>query len=430
LYQKNIVFIQHFAMWLLGILALKEFFQDRKLTLKKHLSALKYSTLIAGGIALIFTLAPSLAGDFKGDVDAQLVSSGWPAQLIEALEADRIAVARADAFRSLLFVLLSAGIIWLTMKNKLKAKYALIVASIMILADLWPVNKRYLNNDNFVSKRKADVPYEPTKANQEILKDKELNYRVFNISLNPWSDASTSYFHKSIGGYSGAKLRRYQNMIEHHLSAEMQQIGSRLRNVKTQSDVDAVFVGLNALNMLNAKYIIYNPGAAPLLNKSALGNAWFVESYNVVADANKEIDQVGKVAVAETAVVDQRFENLLPAEIEKDSTATIQLQSYAPNKLVYQTSAKAEQLAVFSEIYYPKGWLAKVDGIETPIFRANYILRAMMIPEGQHEVIFEFKPKSYEIGNKISFVSSLIFLLAIAGVVFVEFKKRKKTIDA
>lgn len=426
---KNIIVIQEFAMAILGALAVKEIYA-RKIDDKKFLNGLKYAFAITGGFALLFALLPGLAGNFNAATDAHYVSGGWPQELIEALKSDRKMLLRMDAFRSFVFVTLAAGVIWAFWKKKLKAQHAIVLWVILILADMWPINKRYLNDSQFVAKRKMEVPYTPSKADQEILKDNDPNYRVFNISLNPWSDASTSYFHKSIGGYHGAKIKRYQELIEHHLSAEMQQIGTRLKNVKTQADVDAAFVGLNALNMLNAKYIIYNPVAAPLINNSALGNAWFVNQYQLAGNANEEIDKINQVEINSVAIIDQQFKNLLPDHVNADSTASISLTSYAPNKLVYQTKANADQLAVFSEIYYPKGWVAKVDGVEMPVFRANYILRAMMIPQGEHEVIFEFNPKSYEIGNKISFASSLILLLAIAAIVFAEYKKRKKTIDA
>ncbi|MDA3929961.1 MAG: YfhO family protein [Prolixibacteraceae bacterium] len=421
---KNIIVIQQFAMALMGILAIKEVY-NRNITDKLFFNRLKWAFGITGGIALIFALVPSLAGSFIGNSDAQLAQSGWPKNLIEALQTDRKSVLRADAFRTFVFVALAAAGLWAFWTKKLKAQYALALWAILILADMWPINKRYLNNDDFVSKRKAEVPYSPTKADQAILSDKSPDYRVLNMSLNPWSDASTSYFHKSIGGYHGAKMRRYQDMIENHLSPEMQQISQRLQNVKTQADVDAVFSGLNSLNMLNTKYIIYNPGAAPLVNKSAMGNAWFVNQSLLVANANEEIDQVDKVNIQTTAIIDQRFAELVPTKIEIDSTASIQLLTYAPNKLVYKSQAQKDQLAVFSEIYYPKGWIATIDGEEMPHFRANYILRSMVIPAGQHEIVFEFNPKSYEIGNKISFASSLLLLLAIAGVVFVELRKRK-----
>lgn len=424
---KNIVFIQHFAMWMLGILALKAIVQNNSPQQNKKISALKYSTIITGGIALIFAVIPSLAGSFSGNVDQQLTASGWSPDLLELLREDRLSVARADSFRSLIFVLLSAGLIWATIKEKIKPKYALIIGGILVLADLLPVNKKYLNNDDFVSKRKTETAFESTPANKEILKDKNLNYRVLNITVNPFSDASTSYYHQSIGGYSGAKLQRYQDMIEHHIAPEMQLLGSRLGKVKTQKDLDSVFIGLNTINMLNTKYIIYNPNAAPLQNKKALGNAWFVNNYRLVENANEEIEAIDNVNVSNTAIIHKEFENILAnKELNPDSSAAITLKLYEPNRLVYKTSSQSEQLAVFSEVYYPKGWYVYIDGKETRYFRANYILRSMFIPAGEHEIVFEFKPKSYEIGNKISLASSVLMLLAIAGVVFFEIKKRKK----
>jgi len=424
---KNIVFVQCFAMWLLGMLAIKEIFQDKSLTEKKHLDGLKYSTIIAGGIALIFALIPTLAGSFTGSVDKQLAASGWPAELIDLLKSDRISVARMDAFRSLVFVVLAAGTIWAVLKKKLKAQYALGIALILVLADLWPVNKRYLNDDNFVSARQAENPFTPTKADEIILQDKTLDYRVLNIAVSTFNDASTSYFHKSIGGYSGAKMRRYQDMIEHHISPEIQKLGNNLRTIKSQNDVDDALKGLNAINMLNTKYVIYNPGAAPIVNTQAMGNAWFVSNCKFVANADEEISNINKIDIKSTAVVDKQFGKYIANNnFTKDSLSTITLKSYAPNKLIYQSNTKNEQLAVFSEIYYPKGWVAKIDGKETPHFRANYILRSMIVPAGSHEIVFEFKPKSYSIGGKISLISSILLILAIAGAAFFEYKKRSK----
>jgi len=208
---------------------------------------------------------------------------------------------------------------------------------------------------------------------------------------------------------------------------EMQVIGTRLRNVKTLAELDAIDLsGINTINMLNTKYIIYNPAAAPILNTHAMGNAWFVENYKLISNANEEIKAVENIKIESNAVIDRQFEKYVSGKnFIKDQQATISLKSYAPNKLVYQSKSSTAQLAVFSEIYYPKGWIAKIDGTETSILRANYILRSMVIPSGNHEIVFEFKPKSYEIGNKISFASSLLLILAIAGVILFEFRKRK-----
>jgi hypothetical protein len=424
---KNIIVIQQFAMAIIGLLAVKEVYL-RNIDSKKFINSLKYSFAIAGGFALLFAIVPGLAGSFKGNSDAQLLQSGWPQQFIDALISDRKMVLRIDAFRSFIFVALATAGLWAFWTKKLKAQYALVLWVVLILADLWPVDKKYLNNDNFVAKRKAETPYTPTKADEVILQDKTPDYRVLNISLNPFSDSSTSYFHKSVGGYHGAKMKRYQEMIENHISPEMQEISTKLRTVKTYSDLDALsFSDLNCINMLNTKYIIYNPGAEPIVNKNALGNAWFVEDYKLAANANEEIKAVGDIKIESTAVIDRQFEKYLSGKkFSKDQQATIALKSYAPNKLVYQSKSSSDQLAVFSEIYYPKGWTAKIDGAETSYFRANYILRSMVVPAGNHEIVFEFKPKSYSLGNKVSLASSILLLIAIAGAVFFEYKKRKE----
>lgn len=424
---KNIIVIQHFAMALMGVLAVWELYQNRQEKRTELMNKLKYAWFIVGGIALVFAILPGLAGDFRAPSDMRLVQAGWPDQLIEALRADRKMVLRTDAFKTFLFVTIAAGIIWLYLKEKIKATYALIIWALLIFVDMWPVNKRYLNNDDFVSKRKAEVPFTPTKADEEILKDKSPDYRVLNISVNPWADASTSYFHKSIGGYHGAKMQRYQEMIEHHLSPEIQKLGSRLQNIESQSGLDAVFDGLPAINMLNTKYIIYNPNAAPLLNNHALGNAWFVQEVDFVGNADEEIEALNNIDPLKTALVDERFSDEL-ANVNFDSGAqpVIELEEYQPNYLKYKASVSSgTPLAVFSEIYYPKGWRAFVDGKPVIHIRANYILRAMAIPEGEHVIEFKFEPESYYIGEKVSLASSLILIFALVAVGFFEYKKKK-----
>lgn len=427
---KNIIVIQHFAMAVMGVLALKEIYL-RTIDDKKFINSLKYAFAITGGLSLLFALIPGLAGSFNGASDAQLVQSGWPQQLIDAIIADRRMVLRADAFRTFLFVALAAAGLWAFWKNKLKAQYALILWVLLVLADLWPVNKRYFNEESFAPARKAEVAYLPTPADEAILKDKDLDYRVLNMGTSTFQDVSTSYFHKSIGGYHGAKLKRYQELIENSLSKEMQELGNRFKTLQSEEAMNMLFVGMNAINMLNTRYLIYNPKAAPLVNQQALGNAWFTPSLKMVANANEELKALETTDVATTAIIDKQFDKLLTSKsFVADPSATIRLKSYAPNKLVYQSNTSQEQLAVFSEIYYPKGWEAKIDGKSTPHFRSNYVLRSMVIPAGSHEIVFEFKPKSYTLGNNVSFASSLLLLLAIAGFIFIELKKSKKlTID-
>jgi hypothetical protein len=426
---KNIVVIQNFAMALLGVLALREVYL-KNIDKKKFMAALKYSFAITGGLALLFILIPSLAGNFKGNSDAQLVQYGWPEQLINALMADRKMVLRADALRSLIFVSLSVAGLWAYFEGKLKAKFAIIAFVVLVLADMWPVNKKYFNNDHFTTKQKATLAYPKTGADEYILSDKD-NFRVLNMSqsVSTFNDASTSYFHKSIGGYHGAKMQRYQEMIEHHIFRDMQMVSTRLRNYNPESGFETIFAGLNALNMLNTKYVIYNNDAAPIPNPVALGNAWMINEVLWVNTPDEEIEAVEKINPSQTAIVDMRYRKLIEGKIyRKDSSGEVKLTSYAPNKLVYQFHASSGQLVVFSEIYYPKGWVATIDGKEEPHFGVNYILRGMMVPEGNHEIVFSFKPKSFEVGNKVSLASSLILLLAVGALVWFELKKNKKPI--
>jgi hypothetical protein len=422
---KNIISIQHFAMALMGVLAIKELYQ-RNIENKLLLNKLKWAFGITGGFAFLFVLFPGIAGSFTGNTDAQMAQMGWPQKLIDALRYDRQAVLRADAFKAFLFVALAAATIWAFWAKKIKAQYAVAIWALLILADMWPINKRYFNNDDFVTKRKAEAPYSPTPANLEILKDKDLNYRVLNLSLNPFTDASTSYFHKSVGGYHGAKMQRYQELIENRISTDMQTLNVRLRAIQGQEDIDKLFKGLNTLNMLNTRYLIYNGDAAPLFNAYALGNAWFVEKVEWADNADQEIEKINFVNIAKTAVVDQRYKSHVNSLQSVDTLSTIELIEYAPNRLVYRSESNAEQLAVFSEVFYPKGWKASINGIETAHFAANYVLRAMVLPAGKNEIVFEFKPNSYFMGKKVSVASSLIMLLLIAGTVYFEIKKRKK----
>lgn len=421
---KNIISIQQFAMALLGVLAIKEIYQ-RNIDDKTFIKKLKIAFGITGGIALLFALFPGIAGSFIGKSDAQLAQMGWPQTLVDALQSDRKMVLRTDAFKAFIFVALAAAVIWAYWTKKLKAQYAIAIWVVLVLADMWPVNKRYFNNDDFVSKRKAEVPYTPNVANQAILKDTDPDYRVLNMAVSTFNDASTSFFHKSIGGYHGAKMQRYQELIENSIAPEMQQLGVRMGEIQSQADMNQLFDGLNAINMLNTRYLIYDLSAQPLKNNSALGNAWFVKDLQWVENADQEIEKLNQIDVANMAIANDQFRNLVSEQLGFDSLSTIELITYNPNQLVYQSQSNVNQLAVFSEIYYPKGWIAKIDGAEVPHLSVNYVLRALEIPAGKHSIIFEFKPQSYYIGNKITLASSVIMLLLIAGVVFFELRNCK-----
>ncbi len=416
---KNIIVIQQFAMALLGALAIREIYL-RKLPDAEFMKSLKYATGITGGFAFIFVVLPGLAGNFSGATDAQYLQMGWPKQLIDALQDDRRMVLRTDAFRSLVFVLLAAAGLWAFWKNKLKAKYAVVLWVALVLADMWPINKKYFNNDNFTSKREMAEPFKKSVADLEIEKDKDLYFRVLNLR-NPFADSRTSYFHKSIGGYHGAKMKRYNELFQYQIQPEMQRLIAGFRSPET---IDSLLSTLSVINMLNTRYLIYDTEQAPIANPFARGNAWLVSSVKMVENADQEIMALAKLNPEKEAIINTKYSSFV-SEKTFSAKGTVTLTEYRPNYLKYEANTNGEQLAVFSEIYYPKGWKAFVDGKETPHFQANYVLRAMLLPAGKHEVEFRFEPQSYFIGNKISMASSVLLLLAIAAFLFFSIKTKK-----
>ncbi len=418
---KNIIVIQQFAMALLGVLAIREVYL-RKVSNAGFMKALKYSFGIAGGLALIFAVLPGLAGTFSGSTDSQYLQAGWPQQLIDALIADRQTALRIDAFRTLVFVSLAAGGLWAYWNNKIKAQYAIALWAVLVIADMWPVNKRYFNNNNFTSQREVAVPFQMMPVDKEILKDKDLYYRVLNLQ-NPFADARTSYFHKSLGGYHGAKMRRYNELITYQIQPEMQTL---IAGFKKPQSIDSVMATLPVINMLNTKYFIYNLNQPPLPNPHALGNAWLVKDAKMVDNADQEITSLKNFDPKSTAILNKRFEKELDGYKSGSGEGEIKLTAYQPNDLKYEATVNSgPQLAVFSEIYYPKGWKGFIDGKETPIMSADYVLRALIVPSGKHQIEFKFQPQSYYLGNKVSLASSILLLLAIAGYVFYIFKPKK-----
>ncbi|MCD6201758.1 MAG: YfhO family protein [Bacteroidales bacterium] len=397
--------IAEFSVPLLGILAVKEV-MDGKVSKEDLLKSVKNTFFILGGITLFFALFPGLFFNFSAPVDTQLQSAGWPAQFIDAIRQDRKHLMQTDAWRSFAFVTLTALVLGALAYKKIKPGLFYFLLGGMILVDLWAVDKRYLNNDDFVPKKEVEVPFRPTQADLEILKDKSLDYRVMNLTVSTFNDASTSYFHKSVGGYHGAKMRRYQDLITYQISKNNMQV----------------------LNMLNTKYFIVNQKGQPTpqLNPGALGNAWFVETYQIVPNADSEMISLNNFDPLKKAIVNKQFETFVKGyKPGPDSTARIRMLSYAPNHLIYEYQASQPRLTLFSEIYYNKGWLAYIDGKPAPHFRADYVLRAMVLPPGQHKVEFYFKPKGYYVGNKIDLASSSILILLFIGGLVLEVTKKK-----
>lgn len=413
--------IAEFAMPLLGILAMREIIIN-DFSKKELMKYLKYALCITGGITLFLLLFPGIFG-LEAPMDEQLVRQGQSV-LVDAFVEDRKSLVRLDALRSLIFVLLAAGMVYLYINKKIKTGYLIGGLTLLFLVDMWPVDKRYVNSDSFVSKREDKNQFAPSTADLLILKDKEPGYRVLNLTVSPFQDASTSYFHHSIGGYHGAKMKRYQELIDYYIINEITSLYNTLRNNSSPLAIDSAMKKLNALNMLNTRYVLYNQEAPPLVNKHELGSAWFVNDYRLVANADEEIAALAEFDPADEALVDKRYEDLIKGFIpSSDTTTDIFLASFLPNHLTYRSKSETEQLAVFSEIYYDKGWQAFIDGNPASYFRADYLLRAMRVPAGNHTIEFKFHPKSYYTGEKISLAGSVLLILLLIGAFAVEIRK-------
>ncbi|MCD6354472.1 MAG: YfhO family protein, partial [Prolixibacteraceae bacterium] len=414
---EMILVIAAFTFPLVGILGLHQILSG-KVEKKDFRKGFTWALLITGGLSLLLFASPAIAGSFSSPFDR-----GMPDWLLPGILADRKELLKMDALRSFVIIAVGAGLLYLWHTGKIKNNVSLIVGlGILILFDLWGVDKRYLNSDNFELKRMAEHPFKKMPVDEAILKDKDISYRVLPLQ-NPWSDARTSYFHKNVGGYHAAKLRRYNELIDHELTPEINQM---IKSFQTVTNADSIFAPLSAINMMNTRYLIYDLNKAPIVNPKALGNAWFVRRFKLVNNADEEIAALKNFDASSEAIIDKRFAQFVEGKnFQKDETGFIKLTEYQPNYLKYHAKAASGQLTVFSEIYYDKGWNAFVDGKPTPIFRVNYVLRAIILPAGEHTIEFRFKPKSYYTGNKISLASSFLLLLILAGFGFVEIRKMK-----
>ncbi|HLN20674.1 MAG TPA: hypothetical protein VK213_06270 [Bacteroidales bacterium] len=416
--------IAEFCIPLLGFLALKEFLQG---TIQKQelIKKLKLAAGITGGFTILVLLLPGIAGSFRASYET--LQNGYPQWLLDSLVTDRKALLRTDAFRSLVFILLAAAVLFAFLKEKIKVSWLTVLMALLILIDLFTIDKRYLNAERFERPANISKLFAPRIADEFILSD-TTEYRVLNLTVSTFNDNSpTSYFHHSIGGYHGAKMKRYQELIDTVLNSDLAMISLAAEKAKTIIDFQNVFSNTRALNMLNARYIIINPDGAPVINPNALGNAWFVEKPVIVDNANQELSMIKRINPANEAVVNKVLAANLRDSYISSGNDTILLISYEPNQLIYKSIAASENMAVFSEIYYPKGWKSFIDGKEVAHFRANYILRAMVIPAGEHEIRFSFEPESYTLGNRISLIFSLILIISIAGYLIYSFTMNKKS---
>lgn len=406
------------AMPMLAMIALnKVLFGD--IDKKKLHNALKWSVGLTGGLALLFALLPDLAGDFVSARD-----SSYQEALADTLQADRRALLRTDAFRSFIFIGLMAGLILLYKMQKIKVNVAITLIAVLFLADMWPIDKRYLNKEFFSSKRQAQQPFTPSAADQFIMNDPGHNMRVLNLTVSMFQDASTSFFHPSLGGYHGAKMRRYQDMIETGMMTDLNALFAAVQS-QNYEVVDSALAGANVLNMINTKYIIINPETQPIVNRHARGNAWFVNRVLVVENADADVAALANIQLPNEATLDKRYEaSMEQLSFAADPSAAIRLTEYQPNRMVYASESASDQLAVFSEMFYEKGWQAYVDGEKADHLRVNYMLRGMVVPGGTHEIIFEFRPRSYYTGTTFSIISSLLLLLLCLGAIYMQYQNK------
>ena len=420
------------TMPLLAILAVKELINNTEL-IKKHRNDIFIAFAVTGGLALLFWIIPSITSFITTDEmqminDAKAKSPQYAEQynqIVANLELARQAIFRADAMRSFIFILLAMGTLLSAWYLKLKKEYVLTVLGLLIVADMWVIDRRYIGNDSFQKNTVVKNQFAPTFADEFITKDTDPNFRVLNLTRNVFNDGVTPYYHKSIGGYHGAKLERYQELIDYYLAPAVDNMYNTLKNNPDKA-MD-VITGTQVTNMLNTKYIIVDPNAMPLINMKAYGNAWFVSGFELVTNADEEIERLGKINPRTTAVINktkfQPFVNSLPKnQIFNDDTSAIVLTSYKPNHLVYDAYTITDRLALFSEIYYPKGWNCYIDGKPVDHVNANYVLRAAMIPAGRHKVEFKFEPATVKTGKIIALISSVLLILLVAGVIFISFK--------
>ena len=427
----SILVIAEFTIPLLAMLALRELFTSvnrKPSTVNKYLLI---SFLLTGGIALLFAMMPSMFFDSFISTSEMHAIKSLPAEYIQPLVANltemRQAVFTSDCWRTFVIIVLGTCLLLLCQYGKLKPEYTVGAVLVLCLIDLWQVNKRYLNDEMFVPEEEREAPQQKTQTDELILRDQNLDYRVLNLASNTFNENETSYYHKSVGGYHAAKLRRYQEMIEAYINPEMQSLFKGVSEAggdMTQVNGDSI---CPVLNMLNTRYFIFplqGGQTVPIQNPYAYGNAWFVDKLDYVDNANDEIAAVGKIDLRHQAVADAKFKEQLGEATAQDTLSLVNITSYEPNRLTYDVSSDKGGVLVFSEIYYP-GWEAKVDGQPVELGRVDYILRALNIQPGKHEVELSFFPKSVNATETVAYVAYVLLLLLVLGGVFMEYRRRK-----
>ncbi len=420
---SSILVVAEFAIPLLAILALKEVVEHPE-RLRKDMKPLYISLGVTGGLALLFAVAPRLFfSSFVSQNELQALQS-LPQEhvrpIINNLTSMRVAMFTADAWRSFAIIMAGAVVLWLFLQQKLKAQWAVLIVLAITLADMWDVNKRYLNDDDFIEQTDRSRMFTKSEVDDYILQDETPYYRVLNLATSTFNDGVSPYYHKVIGGYHAAKLRRYQDLIDVHLSHEIGELHQEI--VKTQGVLDSVNAdSFKVLNMLNAKWVVVpaQGGNVPIENPYAMGNAWFVDELHFVEGADQEIGLLGELDLGHQAVADRQFASVMDgfSVSSADSASVIELVEYDSDYITYHVDAKKDELALFSEVYYPHGWKVTIDGEPVEMLRANYTLRALPVPAGEHVVKFHFDPNSIRTTDTIAYVALVLMVLTAVWIV-------------
>ena len=425
----SILVIAEFTIPLLAMLALKKVIEEReKISLRTILIAFG----LTGGMCLLFVIAPKVFFDsFISSTEMRALSQ-IPAEelapLVQNLTDMRVAMFTSDCWRSFLIIAIGTACLLDYKYRKVRAELTVGILVVLCLFDMWQVNKRYLNDEMFVPKSEREAPMQKSAAIDRILQDKSLDFRVLNLASSTFNENETSFYLKSIGGYHPAKLRRYQELIDAHIQPEMEQLYSAVAEAggdMTQVNGDSI---CPVLNMLNTKYFILplqGGQTVPLENPYTYGNAWLVDKVSYVDNANQELETTGKIALRHEAVADKKFRDVLGDGIEQDTLSLVSIKSYEPNQLVYEVNTGKGGVVVFSEIYFP-GWTATVDGVEQELGRVDYVLRALRVKPGKHEVVLSFFPKSIKRTETVAYCAYGILILLIVGGAFLEYRRRKK----
>lgn len=426
----SILVIAEFTIPLLAMLGLKKIL-DTPSVLNKQIKYVYISFGLTAGFCLLFALMPSVF--FSNFVSAQeleamkSIPAEYQGQLLANLREMRQAIFTDDCWRSFFIIVIGTFLLLLYRANKLKKSAFVGLVIVLCLVDMWQVNKRYLNDSMFVEKSVRDNPIEMTPTDQQILQTKELDYRVLNLATSTFNENETSYFHKSIGGYHPAKLRRYQEMIETYIAPEMEKLMKSIFEAQgdmTKLNGDSISP---VLNMLNTKFFIMplqGGQTVPLKNPYAFGNAWFVDKVTYVNNANEELEMVGKLNLRAEAVADKKFRDVLGSSCEQDHHAQVTMKTYEPNQLTYEVESAKGGVLVFSENYYPE-WTATVDGKEVPVGRVNYILRAIQVKPGKHQVVLSFFPKSVDRTETVAYIAFALLVICILLGIGLEIRQRK-----